>query len=289
MTGFIEKALAIAARGVPVFPCGQNKAPLAAGGFKSASQDPERIKAWGRKHPGALVGMPTGHKTFVLDVDTGPAHSADGFDTMAQHGWELPATRTHHTRSGGRHVFFALPDGVTMKSRAGIAPGLDIRAEGGYVIRWDAEGCPVENPRILATPPAWLLDALTATPAPVHRQASYPAASLPPALAGIDNADLWAGCYQPLAHSRAIALLAAICPDCPYDEWVRVGLALHHEMGPEGLRYWAAWSSRGQTYPGPEALARKWSSFTGRPGAAVTAGTLVALAKQNKEIAHAAR
>lgn len=288
--GFTEKALPIAAKGWPVFPCNRaTKAPLIGGGFRSASTDPDRIKAWGRKYPTALVGMPTGQRSFVLDVDTGPGHAADGFATLAQRGWEIPATRTHHTRSGGRHVFFKLPDGATVPSSAGrLGPGLDIRGAGGYVIRWDAEGCPVEHPRILADAPAWLLAALAAGPALTTAKVHAALAPLPAALARIDNSDLMAGVYQPLTRSRAIALLSGISPDCPYDAWVRVALALHHEMGDEGLAFWIAWSSRGARFPGADALVRKWASFTDRPGASVTAGTLVALSRTHKqEVAHA--
>ena len=36
-------ALALAADGLPVFPCNSDKKPIVEGGFKSATRDPERI------------------------------------------------------------------------------------------------------------------------------------------------------------------------------------------------------------------------------------------------------
>lgn len=48
-----------------------------------------------------------------------------------------------------------------MRNSAGrIAPGVDIRASGGYVVWWPAAGLPIENPATVAEWPAWLLDIL---------------------------------------------------------------------------------------------------------------------------------
>lgn len=279
---FADKALPLAAHGRGAFPCNpRTKAPLVAGGMHAATTNPEQIKAWSHRWPDALVGMLVTGSVFVLDVDTGPAH-ADGFATLAERGWEAPVTRCHHTRSGGRHYWLRAPDDQPVGSTAGkLGPGLDTRGGGsGYVIRWDREGLPVENPDIIADAPDWLLTALIDADSP-----KLPAA--PAGVGTVDNSALWAGHYPVLTQARVISLLAAIDPDCPYDDWLRVGLSLHRELGDEGLRYWAAWSSRGEKYPGPGLLVRKWQSFTGRPGAVVTAGTLVAMAHTNKkELAH---
>ena len=63
-----------------------------------------------------------------------------------------------------------------------------------------------------------------------------------------------------------------------YGEWIKVGMALHHEMGgsDEAFDLWDTWSSGGQQYPGDEALRTQWSSFdrrelTQRP---ITLGTV---------------
>ena len=66
----------------------------------------------------------------------------------------LPATRLHRTRSGGIHALFrhrpALRNSVSR-----IAPGIDVRADGGYIIFWAAHGLPVDD-RPLADWPDWL-------------------------------------------------------------------------------------------------------------------------------------
>ena len=66
----LEKALDLARRGVPVFPCKvADKTPYTTHGFKDASTDPARIRRWWSRWPDALIGVPTGIKFVVVDVD----------------------------------------------------------------------------------------------------------------------------------------------------------------------------------------------------------------------------
>jgi len=63
------------------------------------------------------------------------------------------------------------------------------------------------------------------------------------------------------------AILAHHDPDAPYDDWIRVGMALHHEFGghDEGLALWDEWSSRGTKYQGTADLEVHWRSFGNHP------------------------
>lgn len=54
------------------------------------------------------------------------------------------------------------------------------------------------------------------------------------------------------------AMLSYIPPDCPYDEWVRVGMGLKKEGAPFEL--WDEWSSHGSKY-NPREMRSKWDSF----------------------------
>ncbi len=66
--------------------------------------------------------------------------------------------------------------------------------------------------------------------------------------------------------------------DLPYDEWIKVGLALYAALGPEGRDLWDVWSAEA-TKNDPAHTAEKWDSFSSVRN--VTVGTLFWLAKQN--------
>jgi hypothetical protein len=102
----LHHALALA-RHVPVFPCNpSNKRPLmpkkeGGNGYKDAATKPAVIRNWWTRWPDALIGVPTGARFVVLDVDLQHPEAQEWFLTA-----ELPETRTHFTRSGGRHLPF---------------------------------------------------------------------------------------------------------------------------------------------------------------------------------------
>lgn len=148
----------------PVFPCHADKSPASPNGFKDATKKPEELKRLFDKYPAPLLGVPTGAVSGfdVLDID--PRHGGDAL--LAENAHRLPITRTHDTRSGGKHLLFKHHEGLR-NSASKIAAGVDVRADGGYVIWWPSTGLAVENETELAEWPEWLLERLK--PKPVQR------------------------------------------------------------------------------------------------------------------------
>src|SRR5690606_30029137 len=66
--------------------------------------------------------------------------------------------------------------------------------------------------------------------------------------------------------------------DLPYDDWIKVGLALYAALGPDGRDLWEGWSAQADKND-PEYTAEKWDSFASVRS--VTVGTLFWLARQN--------
>lgn len=222
----LATALELAGWGVPVFPCLATKAPAIAGGFKAASTDPGTIRAmFGR--PGAeLVAVPTGLASGLDALDIDPRHGGDRW-WSAHAGW-VPRTRVHRTRSGGLHVLFN-HDSDVRNTASKLAPGVDTRGSGGYVIWWPATGEPVtSNP--VTDWPTWLLALLLAKPAPVQR-AHGPST----AMAGQGGAErIAAAVLRRLSHApegarhitlrKAAWTLGGLLAELPYgrDEAVRL-------------------------------------------------------------------
>lgn len=70
-------------------------------------------------------------------------------------------------------------------------------------------------------------------------------------------------------------VLARRDPTCSYDDWIRIGMACHHETGGgfEGLDLWDKWSRGSGKYPGYDNLLSHWQSFGGST-TPVTLGSL---------------
>ena len=63
-------------------------------------------------------------------------------------------------------------------------------------------------------------------------------------------------------------LLDRLDPDMGREDWIKVGMAVHHETagGDDGFAIWDEWSSNGGKYPSSDALQEQWDSFTRREG-----------------------
>jgi hypothetical protein len=139
----LKAALEYAEKGIPIFPVAPphlggpaaGKRPMTKNGFHDATADVVRIRQWWERHPDHNIGMPTGAVSglWVLDVDVDKGGIASFLELIQTHG-ALPATATVRTGGGGWHFYFAYPGFPVKCSASVIAPGIDVRGDGGYVV-----------------------------------------------------------------------------------------------------------------------------------------------------------
>ncbi len=79
------------------------------------------------------------------------------------------------------------------------------------------------------------------------------------------------------------ALINCIYPDSAYDNWLSVGMVIHHETegSDEGLALFDKWSSKGNKYKGNRETLAKWKSFRLDHPTPLTINTLKKLVADN--------
>lgn len=156
-----------AAQPWPVFACGDDKRPVVATGFKAASLDRLVILEQFDRPGATMIGVPTGERSGLIIIDIDIKEGRDGREWLDRNDDVLPQTRTNKTRSGGLHLVFRKPEGVEIRNSASrIAPGVDVRGEGGYVIIPPSPGYVVADASDPAEMPLWLIHACMKQEAP---------------------------------------------------------------------------------------------------------------------------
>lgn len=183
----LEWALFWASQNIPVFPvhpafngiCGCAKGSkcasagkhpisrLAPKGSHSGTTDPEIIKKWWAAEPYANIGGRMGGLIRLLAVDIDPRAGGDAsfFDLVEAHGDEWTATLRHRTGSNGFHLFYVVPHDIEFQ-KAKLAPGIDLKWHGGYVVlppSLHVSGRRYEIAEAVPARPApdWLIEELT--------------------------------------------------------------------------------------------------------------------------------
>jgi hypothetical protein len=150
----LDAATAAAALGWPVFLLGRSKRPLAncpacpkrgqpgahdpetcphltCHGFYAATTDPARLEAMVAAHPDGLLAVrtgaaPTGANVVVIDIDPGHGGHLDP-DLMTP-------TLAGATGNHGWHLFYRHPGHPVLSRPLPDAVGVDVKADGGYVV-----------------------------------------------------------------------------------------------------------------------------------------------------------
>ncbi|MFD7063180.1 bifunctional DNA primase/polymerase [Streptomyces sp. NPDC059906] len=162
----LAHALSAAERGLAVIPLARTKLPALRSphrdapasepftcrgecgrfghGVHDASTDPDRVRALFAAAPwatgyGIACGLPP-HHLIGVDLDTKPAVAQPDSSTALRelalrHLFTIPPTVVVLTPSGGRHLWLTgPPDHVVPNSAGRLAPGIDIRGAGGYLV-----------------------------------------------------------------------------------------------------------------------------------------------------------
>ncbi len=165
-----DSAMAYTQKGYRVFPVRVGeKRPATTNGFHDATTDPDQIQAWFGNNPQLNIGIPTGGM-LVVDIDP---EGLNWLDDEAEKNASLTDAPWARTPRGGHHFWFRQPEGMELRNSVSrLAPGVDIRATGGYVVVapsrvGDGQYSWVERHELppidqLPEPPLWLLDSLEA-------------------------------------------------------------------------------------------------------------------------------
>lgn len=222
----LHVALRLVQGGWPVFPCGLNKAPLVAGGFRARSASVAQVKDWWKTHPDAMPALCPGDQGLAaLDVDTQAAYDTVGAEHL---------NGNFIVQTGGTSQPFGLvqPHHLYVQATAQPKiPGVVTRYQAGYVIapgaRRGERVYKVMPPGL--TPDVWhglvegVQDEATTLPAP---------ADAPP--------------------FERVAAAVALIPnneDVNRDQYVAMAHMIKGSMGDEGLPIFLEWAAK---YPGAD-------------------------------------
>jgi len=102
--------------------------------FQYRRPEVEEVQAWFSRWPEAGIGIVTGAVSGLVVLDVDSRHGGDAsVARLEQEHERLPATVECRSGGGGRHLYFAHP-GRLVRNKVGLAPGVDLRGDGGYVV-----------------------------------------------------------------------------------------------------------------------------------------------------------
>jgi Bifunctional DNA primase/polymerase, N-terminal/Family of unknown function (DUF5906) len=167
-----DEILAAAARGWKVFPIveGTKNRPLVRwGSTEPASNDLDQITRWAMRYPGCNWGCATGKRSgfFGIDLDNADGLLWAAVNNLPMMGYQVKSGKNSVFAA---HFYFRQPVGVRIKnSQSKIAPGVDVRGDGGMMVIppsiHPVSGKPysIVCAEEVAEAPEWLIDLLKDT------------------------------------------------------------------------------------------------------------------------------
>ena len=135
----LERARALAARGLAVFPItpGQKSPPIGKFTEIATTQDDQLAELFAA-HPHANIGVHAGRSgLLIIDLDAKEGRETTGLETLRDlaAGRSLPSTFTVRSPSGGYHMYYRVPAGTHLPLTVErLGPNVDTRTDNGYVV-----------------------------------------------------------------------------------------------------------------------------------------------------------
>jgi hypothetical protein len=203
---------------------------------------------------------------LIIDVDARNG-GVESFKKLCE---DYPSAKNSafivNTGSGGgsQHHYFRLKEPAALVQAHKDYPGIDFKTT-GYVIgegSLHASGNRYETekgyPQDIDYAPDDILELLKK---PAHHRVQVDGKSI-----DVNSSDI-------------VDLLSYFDSSCGYEKWIKIGMAIHHALGGDGLDIWDEWSAKSDGYPGYEQLERHWHSF-GKSANPAGYGTLLHYAKE---------
>ena len=237
-------------------PPGEKKSYKSAkysGGRKwGATREADEIRSDFTQWPDANVGIPTGAENgiFVVEADTMEGHGVDGLAALA--AMNLPETLQSESPNGSVHCYFKhLGLRRIPNSTSKLAPGIDVRGDGGMVLAPPSVKPNVgvymwRNSLPIADAPQWLLDKVTASEKP-EREA------VQDGKVGQWDLEDAKALYEFLRDNGCIE---------SDDDWFKAGMVAKLEFGEAGLELWEAAGDGSGLSDNSE---KRWKSFASEP------------------------
>lgn len=232
----------------------------------------DTIRQHWAQHPDHEVGAVLDHTQFVLDADS---PEADKALVDLERQFDVTPSLIIKTRRGHHH-HFRLAHGTFAKADSHhteeFSDRVDLRADNNSVVLTPSRDksvlrLEVEHRNQMAQVDQDFVDAVfrhngRAAPRPYQDEPNArPSGST-------DTATLK-------------QLLGSIDPDCGYQDWLNVLMAVFHETAgsSEGLELADGWSRKARSYKGRADIETKWRSFSGSVARPITIATLIARAQ----------
>lgn len=163
------------------------------------------------------------------------------------------------TGGGGWHIYFRNTSDLPLKKNLNDYPGIDFKSS-GFVV--GAESLHRSGK---------LYEAEKGHPCDVD--------NAPISLVKMLEKPVFTASSSAPSDTPVSTYLEFISPNCGYEDWIKVGMAIHHSTEGDGFSTWDNWSKAGDSYNGDE-MDFKWHSF-GKSANPVTGATLQAMAEDN--------